>query len=507
MSDEVEDRIPEEIEQVSAGCRDHARDLFRGAQKLREEQLPNLAFHLATLALEEIGKSELVVMGHLAGQRDRTWPAKHASDHVKKLFWAIWGPTFGRELTTKNQLESVRGFAQGLHELRMRGLYASADVDDFYVPRDTITHENLQQLLSLVENRLELMPTAPSKPLNEETKKDVAFFMRATEDIEKRRIIFSKASMEKLVELGTPRAWIRWLREQFEEADASGRVAAEKELKRREPHGTEAEEPKWQLKIRLFTNSHTIRQKALNSINDCSSWIKLSSVDKKKDQLLVELTFPKKVSIHALWPIGLISARRFVTALNIGSMGYFWWYVPEQISHYYEKLVDLESKSDVVVARSPALKIVWRMNPLSENDLDRTLLCFGMMPSGDELESHVPFHHYATGLALMSKTDIHFQFEPQAFGEFFEALKLAMRVYGDWDGSQDYGEVFHPVVSEIVGESDECETLFSLGERLRVKSPTQTEITLEEVGKIKIVCDAYFIRKFNAEAKRREETC
>jgi hypothetical protein len=45
---------PEAIQAMEA-CRCHAQDLFDGAKLLREKSLPNLAYHLATLALEELG--------------------------------------------------------------------------------------------------------------------------------------------------------------------------------------------------------------------------------------------------------------------------------------------------------------------------------------------------------------------------------------------------------------------------------------------------------------------
>jgi AbiV family abortive infection protein len=428
VSQELEDHIPEEVENLSRASLSHARDLLRGAHRLRDESLPHLAFHLATLALEEIGKAELLVVGYLAGRREDAWPGKHANDHVKKLFWAIWGPTLGKELPTKHQIESLQGLARGLHETRMRGMYAATESDDFYVPKQVVAAEELEQLLELVESRLGMEEGRTHAPLTEEGKKDYLFFMNATEDVEKRRLIFGRSSMEQLVELGRPRAWIRWLREQFEEADAMSRAAAERELKRLEPDETEADEPKWKLTIRIFSDSHSIRPETLNAFNERFSWLKLYPVDKKKDQLLLELTFPRRVSIHTLWWVGLVAARSFVTALNVGSMGYFWWYLPEQVSHYYEKLIDLESNSKLEIGRSPALRIGWPKNALTEDDLARTLLCFSMMPRPDKREDHPPFDHYATGLALMSKSDIHLQFEPQAFGEFYESLKCGTRV-------------------------------------------------------------------------------
>ena len=77
-----------------------------------------------------------------------------------------------------------------------------------------------------------------------------------------------------------------------------------------------------------------------------------------------------------------------------------------------------------------------------------------------------------------------------------------MHLYGYWDNTQDYRKAFHSVVSEIVREPDEREKPFSVGKRLRVQSPNEGEIMLEEAGEMKIICDAYFIRTLNEAAKR-----
>jgi AbiV family abortive infection protein len=506
MTDSLPSSIPPEIRQVSAACLNNARKLLEGAQTLRDKNLHNLAFHLATLVLEEIGKSRLVGIRYLAELKDEgAWAGKHASDHVKKLFWAIWGPTIGRDLITKDQMDTFFGLAKHLHETRIRGLYSSADPGDFYVPEEAITADELDRLLALVENRLELEPSGWHERMDDETKKDFHFFMTKSEDPVWRRVIFSKQSMQRLVELGTPSKWIRWHREQFDQAAVVAQATAEKELSRDEPQRASAQEQKWSLKIRLVSKSHSVRPKPLNFFNDRLRWIRLYTVDGKKDQLLVEFTIPKQISIHALWWAGLGQARRFVTALNIGSMGFFWWYVPEQTSRYYETLTDLESNSTLVIARNPPLEIDWGKRALTEEDWNRIFLCFAMIPSPDKREEHPPFDHYVTALALISKTDIHLGFVPQAFREFFESLRSALRIDTKWNDSEEYGGVFKAVATEMIGNAEEVERLLALSERLMRDQPiTEDDIKLEDVAELKLVCDAYFIRRFDRVAKARQ---
>ena len=44
-----------EVLQTMEACRNHAQDLFEAAKIIRDKSFPNIAYHLATLALEELG--------------------------------------------------------------------------------------------------------------------------------------------------------------------------------------------------------------------------------------------------------------------------------------------------------------------------------------------------------------------------------------------------------------------------------------------------------------------
>jgi len=98
--------IPRKIQNIVSACLSHAQDLLSESKRiLDEKKLPNIAYHLAVIALEEIGKSELVAMNHLSQtQKDTQFGEKYFEDHVRKLFWALWGPSFGREVLTKDQI-------------------------------------------------------------------------------------------------------------------------------------------------------------------------------------------------------------------------------------------------------------------------------------------------------------------------------------------------------------------------------------------------------------------
>lgn len=497
--------LPPQVQEIIKACLSHAADLLAAAIKTHSElKLSNIAYHLAALALEEVGKADLVAVNYIATSRDGTvsWPEKHADDHVKKLFWALWGPSFGRQVINQEQIDSFKGLAQRIHETRLKGLYVNPAEDELLVPRDVVTETEAQWLISLAQSRLKLESLFKPKILTEEEKNDLSWFLNASGDVDKRRFIFTAESMNKLAELGQVSKWIHWLKEQFDKAEAEGRAMAERELRRQAPSETEAADPKWKLKTRLYTNSHSIRPKALNWWNGVSNWIKLFPVDKKKDQLLVEFTLPKSMSAQTFWWNGWGVSRRFVVALNMGSFGFFWWYVPEQISRYYEKLTDLEQNTEVRIERSPILKLDWRAAALSEQDLQNAALCFGMFPSPNERERNTPFDHYIAGLAFLSKNDIHLQFEFNSYEQFYKSLKSGMRLYGDWDGLTPAEGAIDAVLADLIRDAELRRKHIRFGEQLEASPSTMTGITLSEVGEIKLFCDAYFLRTFRRIAEK-----
>jgi hypothetical protein len=44
-------------------------------------------------------------------------------DHVKKLFWAVWGAAFLFGQPTPEEMDSSKGLAQLIHENRLKYLY------------------------------------------------------------------------------------------------------------------------------------------------------------------------------------------------------------------------------------------------------------------------------------------------------------------------------------------------------------------------------------------------
>lgn len=503
----MDKKLPTHIIEARAACLSHAEDLIKSANRiLSDENLPHIAYHLATLAFEEIGKATLIGLVHVSDDRkDPNWnPEKFLDDHVKKLFWAFWGPSFGREKITKDQIESLQGLSKGIHEKRLEGLYVELKNEIVNLPREAISKKEAESFLTAANARLELAKLSKyDNAVSDDKIEIMTWFLNATDDTEKRKMIMGAKSMEKLVELGSVHSWIDWLKQQFDEAEAEGLKQAKRELKRK-IDDKDIEIEKWKIKIRFFSSSHSIRPKALNWWNNISTWIKLFPVGNQKNQFIAEFTLPKSVPLQALWWAGWNAARRFIAALNIGSFGCFWWYLPDQTSKFYEKIVDIEAqKTEVRIERSPVLKLDWQRGALSETDLRNTALCFGNLPNNNEGDFGESLGNYMTGLAFLNKSDIHLQFESNAYELFLNAFKMAMKHYKRWDGQSPFANSFEQLCRELQISNEEKEKhikLFSFYEKF---PPSPTGITLTEVGMIKLICDAFYLLRLREDADRK----
>ncbi len=290
------------------------------------------------------------------------------------------------------------------------------------------------------------------------------------------------------------RAWATWLKEQFDTADAESRVSVEAELSRSRNLPTAGNKDKWKLRIRVISASHSVRGKNLTKWNKSIDWIKLSVA--KKNEIIFDLILKDNVPVEALWYFGWGLARHFVVALNIGTMGFWWWRMPEQISRYYESLRDLEKNMDVGVERSPALRIDWGQNRvLSAEDLDRVAACFTALPGPHERDQHTAYNYYIGGLTFLSLNDIHWQCESTVFGNFFECLRALMAEYGDWKEGTNFRESMLRFLDDMFPNMDERDQFADLCGRFESKNFEGAVVTLKEATFMKLFCDAYFMRQ------------
>lgn len=510
MSSTGECEIDEKTIAAMKACIDHARALLDSARAVQAANHPNVAYHLAALALEEIGRRELIGVQSLASRHPDppAWAAKHTQDHIKKLFWCFFGGAFAYQRLTGKALEELTGMARFIHSTRLAGLYVENEEDGLNVPEEAITAEQCSNLIDLATARLGIAEAETLRDQITEAEIELqSWFLKLTEDTEKRRMVFSGGSMGKLAELKDARAWVTWLKDQFDRADAESRAAVEEELRRSRNLPTEGKKDKWRLRIRVISASHSLRGKELTKWNKSVDWIKLAVA--KKNELIFELILKDNIPVEALWYFGWGLARHFVVALNIGTMGFWWWRMPEQISRYYESLHDLEKNMEVGVDRSPSLRVDWGQNRvLTAEDLDRVAACFTALPGPHRRDQHTAFNYYIGGLTFLSLNDIHWQCESTVFGNFFECLKALMAENGDWKEGTSFHDSMLRFLDDMFPKMDERDQFAELCGRFESKNVEGAVVTLKEATFMKLFCDAYFMRQLkhrNARLRHLQE--
>jgi AbiV family abortive infection protein len=492
--------------QAAQACVTHARALVDSARAVQGCGHPNIAYHLAVLALEELGRRELIGVQSVAvGQSlpPPAWSEKHTQNHVQKLFWCFFGGHFFEEKLTKKSLDSLKGLAKHLHGKRLEGLYVGQDDDGLKIPSDAIKADECEEILGMAEARLTMAEAEKVREnVTDEERALQLWFLRTANDPDRRKFIFSDGSMSKLSDLKNAQEWVRWIKSEFDKVEAESIRLGQMELERSRNLDGMGKKKKWKIRIRIYSDSHTVRQKDLADWNKAIDWIKLTAVPEKKNQLIVEFILLDSIPVHGLWYFAWGLARHFVAALNIGSMGFWWWRMPEQIDSYYERIEDLETKSVVALKRSPSLKVDWGENRvLTKEDLGRVSSCFVALPSPNEHSKHGPFNYYIGGLTFLSLNDVHWQCESNIFGNFFECLRAMMVEIGDWKP----GAAFEPVLVEYLGklfplEGEDLGRFLEIARAFEAKSPEKVTITLREASYAKLFCDTYFMGRYRTEA-------
>jgi AbiV family abortive infection protein len=453
------------------------------------EGMADIVVSLCVFAFEEIGKAEIAAVSAARSptvEEASAWMSRHARDHVEKLFWAIWGPSFGRELITERQVNDSRAFAIEMHMRRLEALYTSLDPEASF---QGATEREADNLITLLEARLSLARELRTE-LDSDSAERAAWFFEATEDPDRRSMLFSRSSMEKLVELGGVPAWIDWLQEQFAEAERVGQEQLEAELAR--DTSAAPGQDKWRLRVRFESASHSVRSGPLNWWNRISTRLRLSMVPTHRNSLDVELTLTDEVSAQDLWPAFLGATQKFLVALNIGTLGFFWWELAGHRDRFYERLRDIQTDADVEMTRRIGLP-KWGRQALRESDLRSVALVLSQLPRAGERDAHPIFGEYLTGLALVAKSDVHLDFGGEAFKRFATSLRQGLAYYDSLEAQASAVAVLKTRIGDVL-EALPSDAM-ALVQRLDGNLETPVG-KLDEAATLKVIADAYFLRTF-----------
>lgn len=481
-------------------CLANAQEIVNSAKLLKGRNRAHIRYNLAVLAMEEVGKASIFLAEFVRATLEKNDKVitNSIDDHVKKLFWAIFSPFIEQKQLTKEFFESNKNFARDIHERRKESLYTNPQ--NPILPQDRMTEEEANSLVRLCETRIEMEKGIELYDVLDESKlEDLQWFLGISDDPEKRQFIFSNISLDKLADLKDVYKWIKWLRQEFTKSEEETRKILQQEMEKGLVEKDEGNEPKWKVKFRIFSASHSIRQKALNAWNSQNDFIMNLKKSNNHNELICEFILPKSVHIRAIWDTARWRCRDFVAALNIATMGLFWWHVDKDIAKFYEKIWDLENDAEARPQITPQLSVDWGHLTLTKDDFGYLRLIIGYILKTIRPNTRMreALEMYLTGLALVSKNDIHLHLEPSAFANFFMALKTLCIASGDWDGVEDLKLAVEtqlnqilPPISNLSGMS--LSDYIELGMQLEKENYSSKRITLTEVIGMKNYCDIYF---------------
>jgi AbiV family abortive infection protein len=501
-------QTPEEIARIRAACVENAEALLNAAKVVATQPgSNNIAHHLAALALEEVGKSSMIFMSSLRtpGDEERKRPVDWIEDHERKLFWAIFSLRMDGKNPTKG-IQQAFEIAKHIHETRLATLYVDpADPD----ARKGVSDDDVQNLIRLTDAQINLEKLKKPREMSAEDRADLDWFFAATDDRYLKTIVFSKGSFEKQAEFGDDTlGWVRWLKGIIDENNRANIELAKREIDRKPPEGEEGHEDKYEITIRLRSWSHSIRQRPLSEWNKGIDKIRLYK-GSGNTELLVKFILPKLITVQQVWPVGMSNSTLLVTAINIGTVGFIWWYLPEFVTTYADNVMDLENKTKMDLDRVPPLKVSWGNQALDSAELTQVRIVFLHIASVRKQSRFAVYTRYFKALALMAKNDIFFQIERNLLVEFHLVLQEAMAAYGDWDGNEDNylvavekmmegfkaGSDFVTLVHDLIGVA-----------KVTMKGENKTRpVSLEDVLKLKAACDLYLIMKARIEVKKQVE--
>jgi hypothetical protein len=247
---------------------------------------------------------------------------------------------------------------------------------------------------------------------------------------------------------GDTRAWVEWCREEIAKITAAEEAKLKEELARAASAPGVAR-PKWRVRVRLVSLTHSIRPKALKIWNSRLNWMQLSA-GAKKDELFLDLTIHDTVTLPNLFDAGMQFSKLCIASLNIGSLGLIWYEWPRQANSYHVSIKDLDDLGHVVeVGKGP--RFAEKRLALEEKHLHHATQCIAAFATMQEAEAELIFGPYLRGLVLLSKCDVHLSCEDQAFDAFVIALHHALIHFGDWDGIEtSITTSLHNVLSPIM---------------------------------------------------------
>ena len=489
-----------QIKKIKEACIENARNFIASAEKI---EYPNIQFHLAILAIEEIGKINIcfhkIINKTLGGKIKLN---ENIDDHARKLFTVLFNlGGIEKIILDPKKLPNLKNIARNIHNKRLKSIYVDPESDQ--VPINIIPKKEAKEMMDFAKLVIEREERYIVKE-KEENDEEFKWFMNASEDQDLSKFILRKSCFKKLNDFKEIRDWIKWIRKEFEKQKNELHQIGIKELSVKEIKVTESKKKKWKIKIRIFSHSHSVRQKVINRWNSKDSSIKLYATN-KKNEFIFELTAP--ITIHAtlIFDYTLNYTKVFLISLNIGTMGYFWYYLPHMTKRFYEEIIDLEHKKPLIIEKCEIPDIKSFENAvLDDEDVKNQQKVFIYISDILKSQNLNFLNLYFMGLVVISKIDLLFRSEINAFNYFYFAFKEALIFHKDWNDKIPFQKIikkiFYKPEKELSNKIiSEFSCLIDIHERIENKQISiqkiNEEVNLEKVFLMKTCFDMYLLMK------------
>jgi AbiV family abortive infection protein len=478
-------------------CVAHARDLVEAAKIVQQSSRSNIAYHLATLALEELGKRELyqIQAAAMAAGDLPPWQIKATEDHKKKLLWCFFGSGQLPDIVDQQQFFEMRDTAADIHSNRVAGLYVENKDEGLNIPSQAISPQQSQAVIKCAEALVSYAEF--EKPRDDIPQEDAdlqIWFLKAFDDPEKQTRILSASSIAKLKELNDIKQWTRSLKAEIEADDERMKLLAERELQRGPKSLGQVTKHKWKLSLRIETTSHSIRPSPLKQWNDSVNWIKLAPQQgaKKKEQLRIEITLGDDVPVAALWSLGFNLSLRFLIAINMATSGFWWWPPAPNQRRFYESIIDLENRLGVELEDGGFQVFKGPRVALADVHVRSLLICFTCLPHPHDQSRAQAYIYYLGGLNFLALNCIQWRCEAQAFGNFLASFKLLMVEAAYVRESEKVFDAIRRFLQEKYSALDDPRAFMELVTKCDGGSGVLPPVKIEDAYLMKLLCETIF---------------
>lgn len=507
---------------IIRACHSNAKKLLKVAQAAVLTKAYNVAYHLAALSMEEVGKASFIashaILKDTAREKQDSWFQDKLGDHEFKLFWAIWRVAGQNKRILPETFKEAQKIAEFIHKKRLQTLYVST------TGMARISKVDATRLIAFAESRLKLEPPSrkPKENVEPELFNDFMWFIDAIEDEARKALIFSKKSFEMYAQLqGDMGKWIGWLKEQFTLQEQEAQKILDKELARELPDKAEWLAPKWKIRAELIVQGIELKPDAFAWWNKQNTACKLQITKQKEGKFIVDATLPKAVRAkppQQLIHFGSEELYRLVMALNIGTMGFIWWYHLHDNLTWYKTIHDLENPSFSlqVQSQNPFLNINWRkignktekgekVRKLSPVEMGHALTAYAVLPMLEENFRRKFYGSYLHGLMFLAKQDFFMPMVINSGMSFLNAMFLAMQYYDKIKNKADMTDTFWKHFGEILKDPDDRKEFnpvlanFVSGDDKQLSQLLTTDMTI----KIKLLCDCYMMKHLKQYVEKR----